>query len=223
MQSTMVSTGGGETDYPENVNCRACERGSSDFDIRSYLSSNLIYQLPFGHSRKFLNGSGFVSAVLGGWDWASIFTARSGLPVNITISRTGAAIPDGNTSSPQRPNVVGGVSIVPANQSIADFINLKAFSIPAAGTFGDAGRNLARGPDQWQLDTALIKNIPLAERLRLTFRAEAFNVFNHPQFGVPSGNFSNTAQFGQITGEANASGIGTGTPRELEFALRLEF
>ncbi len=217
------STGGGETDYPQNVNCRACERGSSDFDIRNYLSSNLIYQLPFGHGRRFLNGSGFVSAVFGGWEWANIFTARSGLPVNITLSRPGSAIPGGNTSSPQRPNLTPGVSITPANQSISDFINIDAFATPAPGTFGNAGRNLARGPDAWQLNTALVKNVPLTERMHLVFRAEAFNVFNHPQFGVPSGNFSSKPSFGQITSELNPTGIGTGTPRELEFALRLEF
>jgi len=217
------STGGGDTDYPQNVNCRACERGSSDYDVRHYLSSNLIYQLPFGRGRKFLNEPGFVSAVLGGWGWANIFTARSGLPVNVSTSRLAANVPDGNTSSPQRPNVVPSVSITPANQSIANFINIGAFSTPAPGTFGNAGRNLARGPNEWQLDTALVKNIPLKERLHLTFRAEAFNVFNHPQFGLPAANFSNAATFGQITNEWNATGIGTGTPRELEFALRLEF
>ncbi len=217
------STGGGETDYPQNVNCRACERASSDFDLRHYLSSNLIYQLPFGRGRRFLNGSGVASAILGNWEWANIFTARSGLPVNITISRTGSVVPDGNTSSPQRPDVVPGSSITPSSQSITDFINPNAFSVPAAGTFGSAGRNLARGPAAWQLDTALVKNIPLTERFRIAFRAEAFNVFNHPQFGTPSGNFSNTASFGQITSELNATGIGTGTPRVLEFALRFEF
>ena len=217
------STGGGETDYPENVRCRACDRASSDFDIRHYLSSNLIYQLPFGHGRRFLTGQGYGSKILGGWEWANIFTARSGLPGNVTISRTASAIPDANTSSPQRPNVVAGEAIVPANQTITNFINNASFAIPAPGTFGNAGRNLIRGPNQWQLDTALVKNVPLTEKTQLTFRAEAFNVFNHTQYGLPNTNFSNSASFGQITTEANATGIGTGTPRELEFALRLQF
>ncbi len=217
------STGGGETDYPQNVRCRACDRASSDFDIRHYLSSNLIYQLPFGRGRRFLSGNGFASAVLGGWEWANILTARSGLPVNVTISRTASAVPDGNTSSPQRPNVVAGQPLIPADQTIENFFNVAAFAVPAPGTFGNAGRNLLRGPSQWQLDTALVKNIPLTESLRLAFRAEAFNVFNHTQYGLPNANFSNAASFGQITTEANATGIGTGTPRELEFALRLQF
>ena len=217
------STGGGETDYPQNVRCRVCERASSDFDIRHYLSSNLIYQLPFGHGRRFLNNKGVASAILGGWEWANILTARSGLPVNVTISRTAATIPDGNTSSTQRPNVVAGQAVVPANQTIGNLYNIAAFATPPADAFGNAGRNLLRGPNQWQLDTALVKNIPLTESLHLAFRAEAFNVFNHPQYGLPNVNFSNAASFGQITTEANATGIGTGTPRELEFALRLQF
>ena len=217
------STGGGETGYPQDVRCRACERASSDYDIRNYLSGNLIYQLPFGHGRRFLNHGGLASAVFGGWEWANILSARSGLPVNVTISRTASAIPDGNTSSPQRPNVVPGESITPANQTINDFVNAAAFAIPAPGAFGNAGRNLLRGPSQWQLDTALVKTIPLTERVNFSIRAEAFNVFNHPQYGLPNANFSNAASFGQITTEANATGIGTGTPRELEFALRLQF
>ncbi len=216
------STGGGETDYPENVNCRACERGSSDFDIRHYLSSNLIYQLPFGRGRRFLSSRSFASALLGNWEWANILSARTGLPVNVTLA-AGTTAPDGNNSSPQRPNVNPGVSIVPVNQGITNWINPAALSTPAPGTFGDAGRNLARGPNEWQLDTALVKNIPIAERLALSFRAEAFNLFNHPQYGLPASNYSNLTTFGQITSEWNATGIGTGTPRELEFALRLQF
>jgi hypothetical protein len=122
------STGGGETDYPQNVRCRACERGSSDFDVRHYMSGNLLYQLPFGRGRKFLNGSGFLPVVLGGWDWANILTARSGLPVNISISRAATELPDANTSSPQRPDVQWGVSLIPTGQSITNFINPAAFS-----------------------------------------------------------------------------------------------
>ena len=217
------STGGGETSYPQNVNCRSCERGSSDYDVRHYFSGNLIYQLPFGSGRQFLSNSGWASAILGGWEWANIVTARSGLPVNITISRSGSAVPDGNTNSPQRPNVVSGVPLTPPNQSISNFLNPGTFAIPAAGTFGNAGRNLGRGPDVWQLDTALMKTVPLKEQLHLVIRAEAFNLFNHPQFAAPSGNFSNSASFGQITSQWNSTGIGTGTPRVLEFALRLEF
>ncbi len=218
------ATGGGEADYLQNVNCRACERASSDQDIRHYLSSNLIYKLPFGHGKKYMTSPGVLSAVLGNWEWSNIFSARSGLPVNITYAPLNASvIPDGNNVSPQRPNVAAGQSIVPANQNIGNFLNAGTFSIPLPGTFGNAGRNLGRGPDAFQLDTALVKHIPLTERLNLLFRAEAFNVFNRSQFGLPNGNVSSAVSFGKITTELNPSGVGTGTPRELQFALRLEF
>ena len=216
------STGGGETDYPQNVNCRACERGSSDLDIRHYFSGNLIYNLPAGKGQRFLTGGGIASAILGGWQWANIVSARSGLPVNVTISRTASAVPDGNTSSPQRPNATG-VTETPSNQTFGNYLNPAAFTLPAAGTFGNLGRNTARGPGSWQLDTALVKTIPVRERLKLNIRVESFNVFNHPQYAQPNANFSNLATFGQITAERNATGIGTGTPRVFEFALRLEF
>ena len=218
------AVGGGEADYPENVNCRACEKASSDQDVRHYLSGSLVYSLPVGQGKRFLNTKSFASAVLGGWQWSNIMYARSGLPVTVSISRSASTLPDLNTLSPQRPNVVQGVSVVPANQTIADWINAAAFSTPLAGTFGNAGRNLVRGPAEWQLDTALEKRVPLTESLHLSFRAEAFNVFNHSHFGVPNASYSATSSsFGTITTEQNASGIGTGTPRELEFALRLEF
>ena len=149
--------------------------------------------------------------------------ARSGRPVNVSIARAAAAIPDNNTSSTQRPNVVPGVNIVPANQSVNNYLNLQAFSLPAAGIFGNAGRNLARGPSQWQIDTALEKRIAIFENLGLKFRAEAFNLLNHPQYGLPAAVYTSPGSFGAITSGANTTAIGTGTPRELQFALRLEF
>ncbi len=217
------AVGGGEAIYPQNVNCRACEKASSDQDVRHYLSGSLVYALPFGPGKRFLNTRNFAGAVLGGWHWSNILYARSGLPVNVSIARSASALPDLNTLSPHRPNVVPGVSLVPANQTIYSWINASAFSTPAGGTFGNAGRNLVRGPAEWQLDTALEKHIPIFERLNLSFRAEAFNVFNHTHYGVPNAVFSSSSSFGTITTEQNATGIGTGTPRELEFALRLEF
>ncbi len=218
------STGAGEADYPQNVRCRACEKASSDQDIRNYFSGSISYQLPVGPGRRFLNGPGIASAILGGRRWSNILYARTGRPVNITVSRPGQAMPDGNTTSPQRPDLVPGANLVPVNQSAADYITPAAFAIPAAGTFGNAGRNLARGPSQWQIDTALERQIPVFERLKLLLRGEAFNVLNHPQYSTPIGLYARgSASFGVINAEANATGIGTGTPRVLQFALRLEF
>ncbi len=221
------STGGGEADYPQNNNCRSCEVASADFDVRHTLSANFVYELPFGQGRRYLHRSGVSNLFLGGWQASGIVSARSGNPVNIVIERASSALPDGlsvqNGGYFTRPDYVGGVSIVPANQTINSWINPLAFAVPANGAYGNAGRNLARGPDFWQVDVALWKSFPLTERFVLDFRTEAFNVSNRPQFGDPNGDFSSPS-FGQITTTVNnGSPTGSGTPREFEFSMRLHF
>ncbi len=221
------STGGGETDYPEINSCRACDTASSDADIRHVFSLNTIYRLPFGRGRTYLNQSRVADAVLGGWQLSSTASARSGTPVNITITRDPSAVPDGlsieNGASFQRPNYVSGVSLTPANQSINNWINAAAFTIPASGAWGNAGRNLVRGPDFWQADAALSRDFKLTERFIAVLRIEGFNIFNRAQYGNPNGNLS-SASFGRITTTVNGSSpTGSGTPREFQVALRLKF
>ena len=221
------ATGGGEADYPQNNNCRTCEVASADFDVRQTLSVNSVYELPFGKGRRYLTNGGVANLFLGGWQLSGIISARSGNPVNIVIERASSALPDGlsvqNGGYFTRPNYVGGVSIVPAQQSINNWINSLAFLTPASGTYGNAGRNLARGPDFWQADVALSKSFLLTERFVLDFRTEAFNVLNRAQFGDPNGDFS-SASFGQITTTVNnGSATGSGTPREFQFSMRLHF
>ena len=155
-----------------------------------------------------------------------MFVARTGFPVNVTVDRSASAVPDGNTTD-QRPNLVPGVSLTPpGGPTTAEWINPAAFSIPAPGTFGDAPRDVARGPGAWQMDLGVGKQIPLTERARLEFRAEFFNIFNHPQYGLPQADFTGSG-FGSIIQTVNTttpvSPVGTGTPREIQFALRLVF
>jgi hypothetical protein len=155
-----------------------------------------------------------------------MFVARTGFPVNVTIDRSASAVPDGNTTD-QRPNLVAGVSLTPpGGPTIAEWINPAAFSIPAPGTFGDAPRDAACGPGAWQMDLGVEKQIPFTERARLEFRAEFFNLFNHPQYGLPQADFTGSG-FGSIIQTVNTttpvSPVGTGTPREIQFALRLVF
>jgi hypothetical protein len=221
------STGGGETDYPEINYCRRCDTASSDQDFRHTFSMNTVYQLPFGRGRSYLNHKGAVYALLGGWEVSGTMSARGGAPVNVILTRPAAAVPDGlsleNGSSFQRPDYIAGVSLVPDNQSINNWINKAAFAVPANNTWGNAGRNLVRGPWFWQADTALSRDFLINERFVLVFRAEAFNIFNRAQFGNPNGNFS-SATFGQITTTVNGtSPTGSGTPREFQFAMRLKF
>ena len=171
--------------------------------------------------------SGIADALAGGWECSATGTARSGLPVNVTLTRPASAVPDGlsleNGSSFQRPNYVSGASLIPANQNVNNWINAAAFTTPANGAWGNAGRNLVRGPDFWQADVSLARDFRLTERFILAFRADGFNIFNRAQYASPNGNFS-SASFGRITTTVNGSSpTGSGTPRDFQFSLRLRF
>src|SRR5262249_30829081 len=159
------------------------DRADGIFDVRHAFSTNTVYKLPFGHGERFLNQPGIWSAVFGSWELSSIAIARTGFPVNVTIDRSASAIPDGFTTD-QRPNLVPGVSLVPpGGRTVNEWINPAAFAVPAPGAFGNAPRDIARGPGTWQIDLGIQRRIVLTERAGLEFRAEAFNIFNHPQYG----------------------------------------
>ena len=213
--------GGGEGAQPQIAPCRACDRGNSNQDIRHTLTSNWIYQLPFGAGRRFLS-SGPASSIFGGFEFSGIWTARTGRMLTIGISRATADAPDGNTSG-QRPNIVPGVSIYPAGGStFTQWFNPAAFAIPARGTWGNAGRAIATGPGLVQVDFALQKNIRIVEGKALVFRIESFNLFNRIQAGNPGATLTSPASFGLITSGLNRT-VGTGTSRQLQLAMRLNF
>src|SRR5712671_1799300 len=112
------------------------------------MAANFVYELPFGHGKPFLTG-GPAAQIFGGWELSSIIAARTGLPVNITMSRKSGDLPDGNTSN-QRPDLVPGVSIYAVNQTINNWFNPAAFSLPAKGTWGNEGRYTAFGPGMYE-------------------------------------------------------------------------
>jgi hypothetical protein len=217
---TDASIGAGESVTFQNMSCRACDRSSTNIDVRQYFTTNAIYELPFGKGRAFAQ-QGVGAAVLGGWELAGIATARSGLPVNITISRKAAALPDGNTSS-QRPNYVAGQDIYAPNQTIANWFNPAAFAAPASGTWGNLGRYAASGPGAVEFDTSLQRRFRLTERASFELRATAYNLANHPIYSAPSGN-SSSSSFGRITSVINTGATGSGAPRRIEFMLRAQF
>lgn len=221
------SNGGGESDPPQNMNCRSCERASQDFDIRHYFTSSAIWRIPAGKGHALLgNASGLVDALLGGWQLSGIGTARTGVAQNVTLSRGASALPDGINSN-QRPDVVPGQTLYPDSGSTAAlWLNPYAFTTPPGGRWGNAGRNLLRAPGIWQMDTSLDKRFALNERFHLAFRADIFNLFNRAQVGKPNVKWTDPksgTNFGVITSPYTSSPIGTGTPRQIQLALRLEF
>jgi hypothetical protein len=217
-------SGDGDSLVAQNVACQPCERASGIWDVRHVFNANLVYQLPFGRGKQFLSEPGAVSSILGSWEVTSMVVARTGFPVNVTVDRSSSDVPDGNTNN-QRPDLVPGVSLTPPGGStIAEWINPAAFAVPAPGTFGTAPRDVARGPGAWQIDMGLGKNVPLTERVRLEFRTEFFNIFNHPQYGLPQADFSaGPGVFGSIISSVNTGPVGTGTPRQIQFMLRVAF
>ena len=208
---TDASVGAGESTTFQRMSCRACDRSSTQFDIRHTFTTSSTYQLPFARSHR----------LLGGWKLSGLATARTGLPVNITVSRKAGDLPDGNSSG-QRPDLVPGMSIYAANRTITNWFNPAAFTVPAKGTWGNLGRYAGRGPGYYEIDSALEKRFELRENKGVSFRAEAFNLLNRPAYALPSGN-SSSGSFGRITSILNTGATGTGTPRRLQFALRLDF
>ncbi len=219
-------SGDGDSLVPQNVACPQCERASGIWDASNVFNANVIYQLPFGPGKEYLNQPGILSRIAGDWQLTSVALARTGFPVNVLVNRSAANTPDGNTTD-QRPDLVPGVSLIPPRgRSIGEWINPAAFAVPANGTWGNAPRDLLRGPGAWQIDLGVAKSIPFGERVNLEFRTEFFNILNHPQYGLPQATFG-VPGFGSITQTVNTttpvSPIGSGTPREIQFALRLQF
>ena len=215
------SIGGGEAVQIQNVACRACDRANSPEDIRHTMTSNWVYQLPFGPGHRFLN-SGPASKILGGWESSGIWTMRTGRMLTVTIARSANDIPDGNSRNP-RPNLVPGISIYPAGgPTFAQWFNPAAFAIPASRTWGNAGRAIATGPGLAQVDFALQKNTRITESKAIVLRVEMFNMFNRTQAGNPGTTFTSPASFGLVTSGLNRT-IGTGTSRQLQLAMRFNF
>jgi hypothetical protein len=222
MYSKIIDDNAGSGDGAEISipTCRRCERAPADWDVRHTFTANSVYELPFGPGRRYGAKSGFAGKLLEGWDLSGVFTARTGRPFTATIDRATADVPSGSARN-QRPNLTG-ISPIPDVQTPDRYINPAAFSAPAKGTYGNAARNILRAPGLWQMDASLNKRTKLSESFTLDFRAEAFNLFNRPQFGTPASNLSNS-NFGIIRTTVNDGATGFGTARSLQFMLRLSF
>ena len=233
------SNGSGDGDQisPQNPSCLSCEWASGTWNASQVVNGNAVWNLPFGHGKKLFN-QGIASAVAGGWEVTTTALARTGFPVNVLLPSS-IISPYGNSGT-LRPNLVPGVSLTPPGaRSIAHWINPAAFSLPAPGTLGNASRDLFAGPGTWQVDTGVEKTFPITERTHMQLRSEFFNVFNHPQLGPPNAICTLTTSslsgcasgFGTVTTTLNLNTaivnpitpVGSGTPREIQFALRFEF
>jgi carboxypeptidase family protein len=181
--------------------------GPADWGRRNILIANYVYQLPF-----FKQGNALTTRVLGGWELSGVIAFESGTPVTVSPS-FGDPAHIGEDFG-QYANRLSGCNPNSAPRSVTEWFNTACFADPAVGTFGTGGRNSVWGPGVRNWDFALYKNGKITERFNYQFRAEFFNVLNHPSFnsistGVGSGNF------GQITG--------AGDPRQIQFGLKVHF
>lgn len=233
-QIDQDSPGGGDADNPQNPACMSCERASGDYDARQVVNANAIYDLPFGPGKPFISRPGIAGALLGRWSVTDIVAARTGTPLNITYSRSSSSIATGYTTN-ARPNLVPGVSLTPPggkwiSGTAENWINPAAFAaVTDPDSYGDTPRNIVRGPSLWQTDLGVSKRIPITTRTQLQFRCETFNLFNRAQYSLPleeiwlPASGPTPASIEPQVSTASMTPIGTGTPREIQFVMRLEF
>ena len=141
--------------------------------------------------------------------------ATSGFPIFVVDSNNGSGVNfENNGNSLNRPNQTCNPNS--GNQTLGQWFNTTCFADPADGELGNASRTPVSGPDFVNTDFSVIKHFVLREGVRMDFRAEFFNLFNHPQFGLPGADFNAPATFGVVGSTVN-------NPRLVQFALKLAF
>jgi hypothetical protein len=197
----------------------AANRASSNFDQRHVFTLSYIYDLPF------FKGSGLTHSLLGGWQWSGITAIQTGAPFSVTNAGDGISIPGDNagvangTGTSSRPDLIAdpnariagsGAGVINGSVFGPLLVNPAAFAAPRGLTFGTAGRNIVRNPRQTNFDMAIYKHFPVREAMSFEFRAEAFNVFNHTEFGYIGGDAGSAAGNSGINSASNSVGCYAG-------------
>jgi hypothetical protein len=191
--------------------------GPSNFNPAQQLKANFSYDLPFGASKALGGGAGPVAQkFIGGWSWRGILTAQSGFPFTPLVGSNQSN--SGDSRNPDRVSINAGFTGDPINGNVNQWFNPAAFVLPAAGTYGNAGRNILRGPDLWEFDMSIVKTTPITERIKSEFRVECFNLLNHSNFGLP---VVATFSSGAVAPNAGAITYTSTTQREIQLALKL--
>ena len=214
--------------FPQNSYDVGAEKAVSDFNFPQRLSVAYLWAMPFGATVAKLDNP-HTNYLVEGWQVSSVFTIQSGPPFTPFVSGSVSGADEvqitGTNNDTDRPDVTG-TSFYPAHQTPQAWVSGSAFSIPASFTFGDAGRNILRGPGLGTCDFALMRNFRLGESKNLEFRAEVFNIFNRANFDIPQRDVA-APSFGQIFNtlqpQAGLASGGPGEPRELQLALRLRW
>ena len=195
----------GDPNYPQDSRRTRAERGLSNFDLRHRLSLSYSYDLPLGKGRW-----------REGWQTFGIWTFQAGRPFTVALlsdldnSNTGRSILGFGAND--RPNVLRNPAL--ADRTPERWFDTTAFAVPPFGQFGNAGRNILTGPGYRNINVSLIKNVVLAETAKLQFRAEAFNLLNRTNLGLPE-IFVGAPGFGGIQSAGN--------PRRVQFGIKFLF
>jgi hypothetical protein len=193
-------------------------KGLASYDRPHNFQMYGVWDLPFGKGQRWVNNS-FLSKLVGGWQINGIMSIMSGTPFYVVQGNAANLNAGGSGQVPDQINpivaILGGIGV---GNPYFDRSAYQIVNIPSGQPqrFGSAGRNNLRGPRFFNVDFGVFRNFQLTERFGLQFRAESFNVLNHPNFGNPNGDISSN-NFGFITGTT-----GTGE-RNWRFALRLSF
>jgi hypothetical protein len=206
----------------------------SQINLNNQFTASILYDLPFGKGKRFgSTWSGPANTILGGWEVDVIEKATSGFPLFVVSGNASGTNFQWNGNSLNRPNQIADpnqAGTVAANpgctapsqvHTLANWFNPCAFVDAPAGELGNANRTPLYGPRFVNTDLSFIKHIPIREGMRIDFRAEFFNLFNHAQFFLPGDstgmqNVDSTSSFGVITQTVN-------NPRLIQFALKLAF
>jgi len=200
------ASGGGAVGGPQSVTLFDQSRGPSGFDAKHRFVLSYVWELPFGEGHKFANG-GPLKPILENWQFGGIVTLSTGRPFSLTLS-TGV-----NNGAPSWPNRIGDGRL--DNPTVGKWFDTAAFVAPPPNTYGDVGRGVLYAPGTQTIDVSLSRNFPIAKRYRVQFRADAFNLFNTPQFGFPN------AAIGSPTAGRITTTIADN--RSMQFALKLDF
>jgi hypothetical protein len=228
-------TGTNGTSVQNSWNINA-DRGLAGFDVPQLFTGSVVYQLPFGKQQRFRSGNAFLDTVIGDWQVNGIVTLASGTLFNVVSNNAipGVGAVNGNS---ERANVLGDPNL--GHPTPSQWFNVAAFQNPPTGTYGNFGRNVLRADGRQNFDLSVFRSFPITESKRLEFRAETFNAFNHPQWGVPhaslssdlkclttgtvmapctTGSFAPNNLFGVIN--SMASGY---APRQFQFAIKFYY
>ena len=212
--------GPGNDFVPANSLCpHTCEYGPSTFNEPHRFVASVIYGLPFGKGKQFLNHGGIVNQVVGGWQLSTITTLQSG-----SVTETSTYDSAGVVFSPNgaRLNCLAGANQLLPNPNQNGWYNPAAFSNPIPGTFGNCARNNLLGPKQVNIDFSVMKDFRITEKHALQFRTEMFNAPNHVELGTPSASWGGSSSvtppsnFGYITSTRASM-------RQIQFALKYNF